>query len=59
MIVEWHEFEADIDLLGPALERLGKEGLNHAKADPDFDLIREHPRFQAMIAAAEARLGDS
>ena len=38
---------------------VGKEGLNHANADPDFDLIRDHPRFQAMIAAAEARLGES
>jgi hypothetical protein len=30
--------------------------LNHAKADPDFVVLRDNPRFQAMIAAAEARL---
>jgi hypothetical protein len=29
---------------------------NHAKIDPDFDVIRDDPRFQAMVAAAEARL---
>ncbi len=36
--------------------------LNHAKADPDLDPLRDDPRFQAMVAAAEARLataGDS
>jgi hypothetical protein len=31
--------------------------LNHAKADPDLDPLRRDPRFKAMIAAAEARLG--
>jgi hypothetical protein len=30
--------------------------LNHAKADPDLDLLRDDPRFKAMVAAAEARL---
>jgi len=28
----------------------------YAKAGPDFDLLREEPRFKAMVAAAEARL---
>jgi hypothetical protein len=30
--------------------------LNHAKVDPDLDPLRDHPRFKAMVAAAEARL---
>ena len=30
--------------------------LNHAKADPDLDPLRDNPRFKAMIAAAERRL---
>jgi hypothetical protein len=30
--------------------------LNHAKVDPDLDSLRDHPRFKAMMDAAEARL---
>src|SRR5438477_570493 len=30
--------------------------LNHAKIDPDLNPLRDDPRFQAMIAAAETRL---
>ena len=30
--------------------------LQHVKIDPDLDPLRDDPRFQAMIAAAEARL---
>jgi adenylate cyclase len=29
----------------------------HAEADPDFDAIREDPRFKEMLAAAKQRLG--
>jgi hypothetical protein len=29
--------------------------LNHAKADPDLDPLRDDPRFKAMVAAAETR----
>ena len=28
--------------------------LKIAKGDPDLDLIRDDPRFQAIVAAAEA-----
>jgi adenylate cyclase len=48
--------EAAIDLLGPAFAGISKGLLNHAKIDPDLDPLREDPRFQAMIAGAEARL---
>ena len=30
--------------------------VSHAKVDPDFDPVRDDPRFTAMIAATEARL---
>ncbi len=30
--------------------------LNHAKADPDLDPLRDDPRFKAMVATAETRL---
>lgn len=59
LVVELREFDAALDLLGPAFERLRLEAVNSAKTDPDLDPIREHPRFKAMVAAAEARLGQS
>jgi len=45
-----------IALLGPLSTKMSIGLLNHAKADPDLDPLREDPRFKAMIAAAEARL---
>ena len=53
-----HEKDAALEMLRPMLEQMGGLGLiNHAKVDPDFDTIRDDPRFKAMLAAAEARLG--
>ncbi len=54
-----HQADAALDLLGPTFERMPIGFLNHAKVDPDLDPIRDHPRFQAMTAAAEARLAAS
>jgi adenylate cyclase len=48
--------EAALELLRPAFEAISIGLLNHARIDPDLDPLREDPRFQAMIAAAEARL---
>jgi len=33
------------------------EAVNWSKTDPDLDPVRDHPRFKAMFAAAEARVG--
>ena len=59
LISDLHDFDAALDLLAPAFERIRVDVLNWAKADPDLDPIREHPRFKAMLAAAEARLAQS
>ena len=56
LVVDLHEFEAALDLLEPAFKQLRIEAVNWAKTDPDLDLIRGHPRFSAMLQAAEARL---
>ncbi|MDX6577119.1 MAG: adenylate cyclase [Blastocatellia bacterium] len=48
--------EAALEMLGPAFERMNAELVHHAKVDPDLSPLREHPRYQAMLAAAEARL---
>lgn len=49
------DMDAAIDMIGPVLERADLL-VHQAKVDPDFDLIRDDPRFKAMMAAAEKRL---
>jgi adenylate cyclase len=50
------DIKGALDLLGPYLARVTRFDLDWAKADPDMDTLREDPRFQAMISAADARL---
>jgi adenylate cyclase len=53
--------EADraLDLLEPVIEKSQIETFPWIKVDTTLDNIREHPRFKAMLAAAEARLAKS
>jgi len=48
--------DSSIERLEPLFERISIAMLNHAKADPDLNSVRNDPRFQAMVASAEARL---
>ena len=56
LITGLNEIDAALDMLAPEIERATIGRLNHVKVDPDFADVRDHPRFKAMIAAAEARL---
>ena len=50
--------EAALEILGPYFERVdAKAQLRHLEADPDFEPIRNDPRFEEMLAAAKQRLG--
>src|SRR5438067_5596423 len=49
--------DAALEMLGPAFEQMGLGLINHAKADPDLDGIRDDPRFKVMLEAAERRVG--
>jgi adenylate cyclase len=51
-----NQSDAAIELLGPVFETMAIAWLNHAKADPDLDPLRDDPRFKAMVTAAETRL---
>jgi adenylate cyclase len=50
------ETDVALEILGPVFETAHIDRLNHAKVDPDLDPIRKDPRFEAMVANAEARL---
>jgi len=51
--------EAALEILGPLFETISDSFLPYAKADPDLALLRDDPRYQAMSAAAEARLAET
>jgi adenylate cyclase len=57
MACQLNDPDGAVELLGPLFEGISIGLLNHAKADPDLDTLRGDPRFQSMVAAAEARLG--
>jgi adenylate cyclase len=49
--------DAALDMLESVLEHRGADALvRGCSNDPDLASLRDHPRFQAMLAAAEARL---
>jgi adenylate cyclase len=50
------DVDAALAMLGPVVHKATPAFLDHVKVDPDLDPIRDDPRFQAMVAEAEARL---
>jgi adenylate cyclase len=51
--------DAAIEVLRPLFQTISLGLLNHAKADPDLDSIRDDPRLKQMMAEAETRLASS
>ena len=56
LCVYQHDKDAALDILEPLFPRITGELLRYLQADPDFDSLREDPRYLAMVEAAEARL---
>jgi hypothetical protein len=53
-----HSPSRALDALQPYFERVeSRTHIRHLEADPDFNAIREDPRFKKMLAAAKERLG--
>ena len=50
--------EGAVEVLETYFERVSTSELKHCEADPDMDTLRDHPRFQEMVATAKARLMD-
>jgi len=59
LIAHLHDADAALDILGALLAQDPAFCLDDAKVDPDLDGLRGDTRFQAMIAAAEARLREA
>ena len=56
MSVHLRDKEAALEMLGPLFETISGNFMSYASADPDFEFLRDDPRYAAMHAAAEARL---
>ena len=48
--------EGAIDLLEPYFANASSPQIGHVEVDPDLNVLRDHPRFQALLAEAKARL---
>jgi adenylate cyclase len=57
LTINLHDFDLALEFLSPVLQKTGYEQLQWTKSDPDLDALRDEPRFQDMIRAAEKRLG--
>ena len=58
LALELDDPDGALDALQPYFERVqSRTHIRHLEADPDFNSIRDHPRFKDMFAAAKKRLG--
>ena len=49
------EIEYAFDLLERCMPQLGRAQLDWMRRDPDFDGVRDHPRYLALLQREEAR----
>ena len=56
LAVRLKDREAALEVLEPLFEIISGSFLGYAKADPDLESLQTDPRWQAMVAGAEARL---
>jgi adenylate cyclase len=56
LIAYLNDADAALEMLEPVLVQDPGHNVRTARTDPDLDELRDDPRFQAMLAAAEARL---
>src|SRR5262249_943048 len=52
-LARMNEREQALDVLESCLPKLAPEMVNWAKTDPDLTPLRDHPRYQALIAREE------
>ena len=58
MIRQLGDSDEALDALGPFFDKMNSTTwIRHLEADPDLDPVRDHPRFQEMVASAKERLG--
>lgn len=53
------DLEGSIEMLAPIFARCGSTILHIAESDVDLDVVRDDPRYQAMVADAKARLASA
>jgi adenylate cyclase len=51
-----HDIPLALEMLEQAYPKMTADWLDHVAIDPDLDPMREHPRFQALLAEATARV---
>jgi adenylate cyclase len=57
LCVSLKDKEGALEVLAKIFDTVNEKFLPYVKGDPDLELLRDDPRYQAMVAAAEARLG--